>query len=142
MPLLEAIAIPKLEPLKVGGSGPLQLAIIGGGPAGLTAAIYAGRSNIPTLIFEQGAIGGQAALTDRVENYPGFPGGISGLELAEKMEMQAKELGAMITYEKVEAVSVNNQTLNIKTGNTTYPPKAVIVASGLTRCNRISSWAT
>jgi thioredoxin reductase (NADPH) len=71
-----------------------DLVILGAGPAGLTAALYAGRSKINTAVLERGIPGGQAAATDRIENYPGFPGGVGGIELAERMEKHAREFGA------------------------------------------------
>lgn len=71
-----------------------DLIILGGGPAGLTAAIYASRSRMRTLLVEKEAIGGEAASTSMIENYPGFPEGISGAELAERMRSQAQKFGA------------------------------------------------
>ncbi|MBI4091209.1 FAD-dependent oxidoreductase [candidate division WWE3 bacterium] len=73
-----------------------DLIVIGGGPSGLTAAIYTTREGIETEIFEKKAVGGQAAITDRIENYPGFPEGVSGLKLSEDMAKQAEEFGTKI----------------------------------------------
>ena len=75
--------------------------IVGGGPAGLTAALYAARAGRTTLLLEKMVAGGQMALTDRIENYPGFPGGIGGPELCMQMEGQAAKAGATIAYENV-----------------------------------------
>lgn len=71
-----------------------DVAVLGAGPAGLTAALYAGRSRLKVAVIERGVPGGQAATTERIENYPGFPGGIGGMELAERMEKHAREFGA------------------------------------------------
>src|SRR5680860_1541498 len=82
--------------------GMRDLIIIGGGPAGLAAAIYGSRSGLKTLVLERQMTGGQVAMTDLIENYPGFPEGISGFELVEKMKKQALRFGAEIR--EVEAV--------------------------------------
>ena len=72
----------------------LDLVIVGAGPAGLTAGIYASRGRLNTVILERNMAGGQIALTELVENYPGFPEGISGFDLSEKMKSQAVQFGA------------------------------------------------
>ena len=73
-----------------------DLIVVGGGPAGLTAAIYAEREGIETLIIERSGVGGQAGTTERIENYPGFPGGIGGGQLADQMRLQAEGFGVEI----------------------------------------------
>ena len=73
-----------------------DLIVVGGGPAGLTAAIYAAREGIDTLIIERSGVGGQAGTTERIENYPGFPGGIGGGQLADQMRLQAEGFGVEI----------------------------------------------
>ena len=73
-----------------------DLVIVGAGPAGLTAGIYASRARLRTLILERNMAGGQIALTDLVESYPGFPEGISGFDLSQKMKTQAEEFGAEV----------------------------------------------
>ena len=73
-----------------------DLIVVGGGPAGLTAALYAAREGIDTLIVEQSAVGGQAGVTERIENYPGFPDGIQGARLADQMRLQAERFGVEI----------------------------------------------
>ena len=73
----------------------IEIAIIGGGPAGLAAALYASRGRAKTVVFERGIPGGQIVTTDWVENYPGFPKGISGQDLGDLMTKQAEEFGAV-----------------------------------------------
>jgi len=68
-----------------------DVAIIGAGPGGLTAAIYSSRARLDTVVFERNTAGGIMSVTERVENYPGFPEGITGFELAEKMKQQAEQ---------------------------------------------------
>ncbi|MCX7942371.1 MAG: FAD-dependent oxidoreductase, partial [Dictyoglomaceae bacterium] len=79
--------------------------IIGGGPAGLTAGIYTGRARLKTLLIEESLIGGLAALTAVIENYPGFPEGITGKELSKRLEEQAKKFGTKILEAKVLKLS-------------------------------------
>ncbi|NPV79963.1 MAG: FAD-dependent oxidoreductase [Firmicutes bacterium] len=81
-----------------------DLVVVGGGPAGLAAAIYGGRANLKTVLLERGATGGQAATTFRVENYPGFPDGVGGPELMQMMEEQAKAFGAEVTFGEVQGI--------------------------------------
>src|SRR6202007_751708 len=81
-----------------------DLIIVGGGPAGLAAGIYAAREGIDAIVVDASALGGQAAITDRVDNYPGFPDGISGAELTERFIAQARRYGV----ELVSAVSVTS----------------------------------
>ena len=104
--------------------------IIGGGPAGLTAAIYLGRARIKTLVIEEMIPGGQAATTVRLENYPGFPEGIGGAELGSLMEKQAKNFGADIVYDNVIDVDFNNEEKIIKLNKREIRSKIVIIASG------------
>jgi thioredoxin reductase (NADPH) len=108
-----------------------DLIIIGGGPAGLTAGIYATRGKLDTLLLEKFAPGGTAATTDWVENYPGFPEGIAGAELMKKMEEQAKRFGLKITPTKeVLSVDFKNKIKTIKVDEGEHKTKAVIIATG------------
>ncbi len=112
-------------------SNPCDVLIIGGGGAGLTAALYASRAKLTTVLVEKLVPGGQIALTDVVENYPGFPDGVTGGEISTRMAEQAKRYGTDIVYETVEAVSkIAERQFEIKTAKTTYQAKSVIVASG------------
>ena len=82
---------------------PIDVAIIGGGPAGYAAAIYAARANLTTTVIEQGMSGGQIATTNEVENYPGFPL-LSGAELGERFQQHAEGLGAQVTWSMVTGI--------------------------------------
>jgi thioredoxin reductase (NADPH) len=112
----------------------LDVVIVGGGPAGLTAAIYTGRANLSTLILEKGLPGGQIAQTEEVENYPGFPDPIPGMELAERMVKQAEKFGARIEMDEVEAIESTPQhhpyMFTVRGYSGTYRAKSVILSTG------------
>ncbi len=110
-----------------------DIVIIGAGPGGLTAAIYAGRSRLDTVVIEKLAPGGQIAVSDRVDNYPGFPDGISGEELTKRMEKQAKKFGAEFITNDVRSISEDRTEgyFFIETANhRKIKGKAVIIATG------------
>src|SRR5436190_15659824 len=94
-----------------------DLVIVGAGPAALSAALYTSREDIDTLLFEKGAIGGLAAVTDWVDNYPGFAKGISGLELADAMRAQAERFGAKIELGEVTKVQKAGDVLTLDTSS-------------------------
>lgn len=104
--------------------------IIGGGGAGFTAAIYTSRAKLKTLLVEKQTPGGQIALTDMVENYPGFPEGITGSEISKRMEEQAKRYGTEVRYEEVESIEKQDDGFQIGTARERYGAKSVIIASG------------
>lgn len=108
-----------------------ELLILGGGPAGLTAAIYGARSGIKTLVLERQMTGGQIATTDMVENFPGFPKGVGGLDLVEMFKEQALHFGAVIReIEEVQSF-LPGETHHVVTGSGSYGGHAVILATGL-----------
>lgn len=107
-----------------------ELVIIGAGPAALSAAIYTSRENIDTLLFEKGAIGGLAAVTDWVDNYPGFAKGIAGMELSEAMKGQAERFGAKIELGEVQKVEDQGELKKLATTSGDFYAKAVLVATG------------
>lgn len=108
-----------------------DLVIIGGGPAGLTAGIYAARSRLNVVLFEKAAPGGQVIVTDWVENYPGFPEGVSGFDLAEKMINQAKKLGLTIESEQVTEMELSEDRKVVHTeSGKSITCKTLIIASG------------
>src|SRR5476651_532546 len=83
--------------------------VVGAGPAALTAAIYTTREDIETLLFERGVIGGLAAVTDKIDNYPGFPDGVDGLKLSDDLRKQAERFGAVIELGEVTAITDEGQ---------------------------------
>jgi len=107
-----------------------DVVIIGGGGAGLTAAVYTSRANLKTILFEKLTPGGQIALTDIVENYPGFPDGVTGTEISMRMEEQAKKYGTEVKYEEIFSLGKNNGEFVVKTSRTNYHAKSIIIASG------------
>ena len=106
-----------------------DLVIIGGGPAGLTAGIYAQRARLKTVLLEKQMVGGQIAVSDVIENYPGFPS-ISGAELMEKFEGHARGLGLEIRFADVLNITVEDEVKVIKTSEGEIRTKAVIIATG------------
>jgi thioredoxin reductase (NADPH) len=107
-----------------------RVIIIGSGPAGLTAAIYAARANLKPLVLAGGLYGGQLMLTTEVENYPGFPEGILGPDLMIKFREQAERFGARIENVDVIQVDFTRQPLVVRTPDEEYQAKTVIVATG------------
>lgn len=104
--------------------------MIGAGPTALTAAIYTTREDIETLLFERGVIGGLAATTDWVDNYPGFPDGIEGLILAENMRKQAERFGAVIELGEVTNITDEGAYRRVETTSGDMLAKAVLIATG------------
>ena len=111
-----------------------DVVIIGSGPAGLTAAIYTSRAKLKTLVLESSVFGGNAALIDHIDNYPGFPFGVSGADLMESFRLQAERFGAELRMEEV--IGLKNASGAIKTLVTNmqeYQAKSVIIAMGAKR---------
>lgn len=105
--------------------------IIGSGPAGLTAALYTARANLNPLLISGNEFGGQIALTNEVENYPGFPDGITGPELTEVMKQQAEKFGARFEQDHVSKVDFSTHPFQLDTENGVhYEAKSVIIATG------------
>lgn len=107
-----------------------DLAVIGAGPAALSAAVYTTREDIDTILLEKGAIGGLAAVTDWVDNYPGFSKGISGLDLAQELEAQAERFGAKIEYAEVTAIEDEGEVKKLTIYDGEVRAKAVLIATG------------
>jgi len=105
--------------------------IIGGGPAGVAAAIYTSRALLKTLIIERGQMGGNITVTDRIENYPGFPGGIEAFELALRFRDHAVEFGARIENAEVTSLKLEGHVKVVETDKGAYRAKALIIAAGL-----------
>ena len=107
-----------------------DVVIIGAGPAGLTCGMYAARGNCNVVLLEKLAPGGQIAVTELVENYPGFEEGIMGAELAAKMEQQARKFGLKIQSTEVQSLNVDGPFKVLETDGETFKAKVVVVASG------------
>ena len=108
-----------------------DIASIGAGPAGLTAALYARRAGYSTIVFEMGVPGGQAATTEVIDNYPGFPNGVGGSELMMKFYEQALSFGAEIKFEQVEHLELKGEVKTVKTvAGKVYEAKVVVLATG------------
>ena len=104
--------------------------IVGAGPAALTAAIYTTREDIETLMFERGVVGGLAAVTDKIDNYPGFPDGVAGLTLADDLRKQAERFGAVIELGEVTAIHTDGDRTRLETTSGDMLAKAVLIATG------------
>jgi thioredoxin reductase (NADPH) len=111
-------------------TGVYEVIIIGAGPAGLTSAIYTARAKLRTLVLTGRMIGGQIALTYQVNNYPGFPDGITGPKLVELMRSQAEKFGAEFIDGEATAVDFSSRPLKVYVGNDEYNGAAVIIATG------------
>jgi thioredoxin reductase (NADPH) len=114
----------------VEGDGVERVIIVGSGPAGLTAAIYAARANLRPLVLAGGLYGGQLMLTTEVENYPGFPEGILGPDLMARLREQAERFGARIENVDAAAVDFSGTPLIVRTSEAEHQAKTVIVATG------------
>ena len=107
-----------------------NIIIIGGGPAGLSAALYAARAELSPLVLSGIELGGQAALTERIENYPGFPMGISGAELMELFQENAERFGARVQLETVSSVDFSIRPFYINTQEKQYFAHSVVISTG------------
>ena len=108
-----------------------EVIIIGGGPGGLTSAIYTSRDRLNTILLEKGICGGLPAVTDLVENYPGFPDGINGMELINKFKEQALRFGTnIIEFKEVKKIEPAGKRIKVQTDEEEYDAYAVIIASG------------
>ena len=107
-----------------------DVVMVGAGPAALTAAIYTTREDIETMLFERGVVGGLAAVTDWIDNYPGFPKGIAGLEFAEDLRQQAERFGANIELGEVTKLVAEGKYKKLETTSGDIYAKAVLIATG------------
>ncbi|MEO8784948.1 MAG: FAD-dependent oxidoreductase [Candidatus Saccharimonadales bacterium] len=107
-----------------------KVIMVGAGPAALAAAVYTTREDIETLLFEKGVIGGLAAITDWVDNYPGFAKGLAGLELAEALRQQAERFGAQIELGEVTKISDEGHYKRLETTSGDMLAEAVLIATG------------
>ena len=109
-----------------------DMIVVGGGPGGYTAALYAARAGLDTLVLEKLSAGGQMALTEAVDNYPGFEDGIAGFTLGEKMQRQAERFGAQTEYAQVEHMDLAPSPKVLETSEGTFFAKTVVLATGAT----------
>ena len=107
-----------------------DMVIVGGGPGGYTAALYAARAGLDTVVLEKLSAGGQMALTHQIDNYPGFEEGIDGFALAEKMQAQAERFGAKTEYAEVTGMDLAAQPKVVETSEGTFYGKTVVLATG------------
>ena len=107
-----------------------DMLIIGGGPGGYTAAMYAARAGLQVVVLEKLSAGGQMAETEQVDNYPGFPDGIDGFALAEKMQQQAERFGAKTVLAEVQKVDLFQRVKEVVTSDGTFYGKTVVFATG------------
>ncbi len=113
-----------------GKSNTYEVIIIGGGPAGLTAGLYASRARLRTLLIENALFGGQMTTTETIDNYPGFPEGVTGEELSRLMEEQAKRFGMETVTEEVLEVKLEGDTKRVQTSESSYLCEALIICTG------------
>lgn len=107
-----------------------DMIIVGGGPGGYTAALYAARAGLDTLVLEKLSAGGQMALTQQIDNYPGFEDSVDGFTLAEKMQAQAERFGARTEYAQVEKLDLSAVPKVLETSDGTFYSKTVVLATG------------
>jgi FAD-dependent pyridine nucleotide-disulphide oxidoreductase len=107
-----------------------SVVMVGAGPSALTAAIYTTREDIDTTLYEKGVVGGLAAITDKVDNYPGFPDGVEGMALADRLQRQAERFGAKIEYGNVSAIRHEDGVNVLTVDGNEVRAKAVLIATG------------
>lgn len=107
-----------------------DVVIIGGGPGGYTAALYAARAGLKTVVLEKLSAGGQMALTTQIDNYPGYPEGVDGFELGQRMQQGAERFGAKTVLTQVRRVDLKQEPKVIETSEGLFRGKNVIIATG------------
>lgn len=107
-----------------------DVVMIGAGPSALAAAVYTTREDIDTVVYEKGVIGGLAAITDQIDNYPGFPDGIQGMTLADQLQKQAERFGANIEFGEISGIRDNGDTKTVIVDGAEVEAKTVLIATG------------
>ena len=108
----------------------VKVLVLGSGPAGLSAALYAARAELSPVVLTGIELGGQASLTDTIENYPGFPNGVGGQELGDLFQKQAERFGAKIEFDTAQSVDLSQRPYVVKTDNSIYFADSLVVATG------------
>lgn len=109
-----------------------DMVIVGGGPAGYTAALYAARSGLSTVVLEKLSAGGQMALTEQIDNYPGFAEGIDGFTLGERMQQGAERFGAVTELAEVYKARLSGKIKILETSEGVFRSRTVVIATGAT----------
>jgi thioredoxin reductase (NADPH) len=118
----------KPAPAQTTDSLHVPVLILGSGPAGLAAALYAARAELNPVVITGMELGGQAALTFTIENYPGFPDGVGGMQLGELFQKQAERFGARLEFDTVTQVDLSNRPFRVKAYNQEYLADSLIIA--------------
>lgn len=124
------LKLPNNSDVSANGDEPLKMLIIGSGPAGFAAALYAARAELAPVVLTGMELGGQAALTHVIENYPGFPEGVGGSELGELFQKQAERFGARTEFDTATEVDLTKSPFEIKTESGEYKAESVVIATG------------
>lgn len=120
----------RLSGLSSAGETQVKVLILGSGPAGFSAALYAARANLNPVVLTGMELGGQVSLTYTVENYPGFPDGVGGSQLVELFQKQAERFGAKVEFDTAVEVDLSKRPFRVRTYNTTYLADTLIVTTG------------